>query len=257
VFKEIEFYIPQLAHLIVHLDQDSKTQSLERLAMVLCQNSVHAALQLTFLFSAALEDYQPENINGQTNAQCNPFFFKRCARLLQDIERAVIYGSQTLSAKEERVLKQRKMSNASFDPKMDPTQFQSELIDDKKLEIANRLSKSSSGDNYDGIGLNGTLLYKRTDRKSSFASKQWKARHFMVDQRVLFCFREPHSVCPLRTLSLASCHVEVIEHDPKYGETRFDIVNFSNNSKFQMRAENKAQREKWVAFLRRYAYAFL
>jgi hypothetical protein len=51
--------------------------------------------------------------------------------------------------------------------------------------------------------------------------------------------------------------VEVIEHDPKYGETRFDIVNFSNNSKFQMRAENKAQREKWVAFLRRYAYAFL
>jgi phosphatidylinositol 4-kinase len=248
VFKDIEFFMPQLAHLIIHLDQNSTTQSLERLAMVLCQNSVHTALQLSFLFSASLEDYQPETSAGQKNSECNPYYFKRCARLLQDVERAVIYGSQTLSNKEEKVLKRRMSANDQT--AKGPKQIEAELIEAKKIEVANTLSRTAQIENYDGL-LNGTLMYKRSDRKSIFATKPWKERHFMVDQRVLLCFREPHSVNPLRTIPLAPCHVDVIENDPKYGDTRFDIVNFSNGSKFQLMAKDKEQRDKWVTFLRR------
>ena len=248
VYKDIEFYLPQLAHLIIHLDQNSTTQSLERLAMVLCQNSVHTALQLSFLFSAALEDYQPETTAGQHNNECNPYYFKRCARLLQDVERAVIYGSQTLTNKEEKVLKRRMSANDTIGK--DSKQMETELIDAKKVEIANSLSRTAQIENYDGL-LNGTLKYKRTERKSTFASKPWKERHFMVDQRVLLCFREPHSVNPLRAIPLAPCQVEVIDNDPKYGDTRFDIVNYSNGSKFQLMAKDKEQRAKWVTFLKR------
>lgn len=240
--------MPQLAHLIIHLDQNSKAPSLERLAMVLCQNSVHTALQLSFLFSAALEDYQPEKITGQANPECNPYYFKRCARLLQDVERAVIYGSQSLSTKEERALK-RRISTTETAPK-DARQLESELIDAKKLEVANMLSRTTQLENYDGL-LNGSLMYKRTERKSMLAMKPWKQRFFMVDQRVLYCFREPHSVNPLRTVPLAACHVDVIDNDPKYGDRRFDIVNYSNGTKFQLMAENKEQRTKWVNFLRK------
>ena len=248
VFKDIEFYLPQLAHLIIHLDVDSKTQSLERFAMVLCQNSVHTALQLSFLFSAALEDYQPETIHGLKNPECNPFYFKRCARLLQDVERAVIYGSQNLSNKEEKVLKRR--MTAQLESGLDSKQIEAELIDAKRIEVANALSRNTQIENYDGL-INEPLMYKRVERKSIFSFKPWKQRHFQVDQRVLLCYREPHSVNPLRTIPLAACHVEVIEKDPKYGETRFDIINYSNNCRFQLMAKDKDQRDKWVTLLRR------
>ena len=219
--------------------------------MVLCQNSVHTALQMSFLFSASLEDYQPETIAGQKNKECNPYYFKRCARLLQDLERAVIYGSQTLSNKEEKVLiKQRRATNPQSMDNIDAKQLELELKDAKRIEIANSLSKSTSIENYDGL-LSGNLMYKRTDRKSAFATKPWKQRHFVVDQRVLLCFREPHSVNPLRTLPLAPCQVEVVEHDAKYGETRFDIVNYSNNCRFQLMAKDKEQRAQWVDFIKR------
>jgi hypothetical protein len=250
VFKDVEFYMPQLAHLIIHLDQNSKAPSLERLAMVLCQNSVHTALQLSFLFSAALEDYQPETTAGVANSECNPYYFKRCARLLQDVERAVIYGSSALSNKEEKVLKRRLSANESISNK-DSKQLETDLVDAKKLEVANMLSRTTQLENYDGL-LSGTLMYKRTDRKSMFSTKPWKQRHFMVDQRVLHCFREPHSVNPLRAIPLAPCHVDVIDNDPKYGDRRFDVVNYSNGVKYQLMAEDKEQRTKWVTFLRRY-----
>jgi len=97
-------------------------------------------------------------------------------------------------------------------------------------------------------------MYKRVERKSIFSFKPWKQRHFQVDQRVLLCYREPHSVNPLRTIPLAACHVEVIEKDPKYGETRFDIINYSNNCRFQLMAKDKDQRNKWVTLLRRFVH---
>jgi hypothetical protein len=208
---------------------------------------MHTALELSFLFGAALEDYQPETIHGQHNNNCNPFYFKRCARLLQDVERAVIYGSQNLSNKEEKVLKRRMTHDLSNG--LDSKQIEAELIDAKRIEVANALSRNTHIENYDGL-INEPLMYKRNERKSMFASKPWKQRHFQVDQRVLLCYREPHSVNPLRTIPLAACHVEVIENDPKYGDTRFDIINYSNNCRFQLMAKDKEQRTKWVTLLR-------
>jgi hypothetical protein len=70
------------------------------------------------------------------------------------------------------------------------------------------------------------LLFKRNTRKSSFHTKGWKERYFVVDNRVLLCFQEPHSVNPLRSIALQSCHIEAHPHDEKYGETRFDIINY-------------------------------
>lgn len=209
---------------------------------------MHIALQLSFLFSAALEDYQPENITGQHNNECNPFYFKRCARLLQDVERAVIYGSQTLSNNEEKVLKRRMTVDQKTS--VDSKKLEEELANAKRSEIANTLSRGLC-DNFDGL-INEPLMYKRNERKSMFATKPWKQRHFQVDQRVLLCYRDPYSVNPLRTIPLAPCHVEVIENDPKYGDTRFDIVNYSNGSRFQLMAKDRAQREKWVTLLRRF-----
>jgi phosphatidylinositol 4-kinase len=47
VFEEIEFYLPQLAHMIIHLEVDWPNKALERFALVACQHSLHVALQVS------------------------------------------------------------------------------------------------------------------------------------------------------------------------------------------------------------------
>lgn len=83
VFDEIEFYLPQLAHMIVHLEVDWPNQALEKFALVVCQSSLHVALQLNWILLAAMEDYQPEDADGYWNPNSNPVYYTRCARLLQ------------------------------------------------------------------------------------------------------------------------------------------------------------------------------
>jgi phosphatidylinositol 4-kinase B len=257
VFEDIEFYFPQLAHLIIHLDQNSRNESIELLAMVISQTSVHAALQFSFAFTAALEDYQPE-VNGSRNPHCNPFYFRRCARLLSDVERAVIYGGHEMTNREIDILKSR-LSTVLMNEKAemnlgDDDESSDDSVSDlshvKKTEIAHTLSKARAT-TFDGE-LNGNLFFKRTVRKSSMHSKSWKLRYFIVDQRVLLCYRQPFQVHPLRAISLQNCHVTVRETHPKYGDTCFDVEDTANNVKYQMRAETKELRQKWVDFLNKY-----
>ena len=59
-FDDIEFYLPQIAHLIVHLDDSEVCVALDRLVVILCQVSFHTALLLRFMFLASFEDYQGE-----------------------------------------------------------------------------------------------------------------------------------------------------------------------------------------------------
>lgn len=93
VFDELEFYLPQLGHMVIHLGGDDTTlYSLDRLAVILCQASLHVALKLTFILKAAMEDYREELPDGEKNPNGNAVLYMRCARLLYIVERSVIYG---------------------------------------------------------------------------------------------------------------------------------------------------------------------
>jgi len=85
VFEDLEFFLPQIAHWIVHMYHDSSNpmDELSRFALILSQTSMHTALQLSFLLQAYLEDYQPETSNGLRNANCDAVLFHRCAKILQ------------------------------------------------------------------------------------------------------------------------------------------------------------------------------
>lgn len=236
MFRSIEFYLPQLAHLIIHMDLSPRNQPLEMLAMVISQHSMHAALQLNFLFNAAMEDYQPEMTNGQKNEACNPFYFARCARLIQDIERAIIFGDHE-APPDASALNTPERSNAT------------RKTNDTKIGLIERaLRNESSHGSIDGI-LNGQLYYKRLERKSMFHTKTWKQLYFVVDQRVLLCYREPHAVHPKRAIPLQNCRVLVSPTSDKYGDTLFELVNESNSARYLLRAETSEARAKWVTFL--------
>ncbi len=189
---------------------------------------MHTALQLSFILTAAMEDNQPEFANGQKNPKCNLFLYSRCARLLQDVERAVIYGGV---AQQEDDLRE------------------TESVSRGKSRVANSLSKAKT-EKIDGI-MNGQMFYKRNSKKDMFHSKGWKQRYFVIDRRVLTCFREAHSVEPLRAIPLQNCSVVVREKSPKYGNTCFEVINESNNTRFQLRTETEALRTKWVDLILR------
>jgi phosphatidylinositol 4-kinase len=93
VLDGIEFYLPQLAHMIIHLEVEWDDAILERFALVIAQQSIHFALQLNWILQGALQDYQPENASdGSPNAKYNPLFYTRCLKLLKNVERCVVYG---------------------------------------------------------------------------------------------------------------------------------------------------------------------
>eukprot|EP01033_Poteriospumella_lacustris_P003043 gene3043-2228_t len=173
VFTEIEFYLPQIAHLVIHMEQNVHSPGLETLAMVICQTSMHCALQFSFMLIAAMEDYQPEIAKNKKNPTANAFYFARCARLLQDVERAVIYGSPNLTRADERIFKARATTGAET----------SDLRTFKRAELAHQLSVEMPH-SVDSV-LNGLLYFKRVERKSMLHSKTWHQRYFVVDQRVL------------------------------------------------------------------------
>eukprot|EP00985_Skeletonema_marinoi_P033679 scaffold41886_cov372-Skeletonema_marinoi.AAC.1 len=92
-YDGIEFYLPQIAHMIIHLEADWDEAILERFALVIAQQSQHFALQLTWILEGAIEDYQPETVEGKPNPGYNQLFYHRCITLLSNIERCVVYGS--------------------------------------------------------------------------------------------------------------------------------------------------------------------
>ena len=229
--------------MIIHLDAVSgskSTQALEYLAIALAQTSMHTALQLNFIILAAMEDYQPETTRGMPNPNANPDRYLRCARILQNIERAVVYGTVVLTGEEEHALASR--ANLTKDKI-------TELYDHERYERAKRLSPIVNSSQKLSSNKSGILMFKRLERKSSTSRKVWKRRYFTVHQRVLFCYKNDQSNVPLRSLPLADCIVEQAD-SAKYSYS-FSVICRSTGARFQLRAVDQTSFQEWMAFFQK------
>lgn len=79
--------------MIIHLEVDWPTAALEQFVLIVCQHSLHFALQLHFILVGAMEDYQLEGSDGRRSINGNPRYYRRCAKLLQNVHRCVVYGA--------------------------------------------------------------------------------------------------------------------------------------------------------------------
>ncbi|KAJ1455429.1 kinase-like domain-containing protein [Pelagophyceae sp. CCMP2097] len=86
-FDGVELYLPQLAHMLVHLDVDWPAGTLDRFALVVAQQSPHFALQLHWMLRAAMEDYAP----GENGRGGHELYYRRCAHLANDVESCVAH----------------------------------------------------------------------------------------------------------------------------------------------------------------------
>ena len=112
---ELEMYLPQLCHFTVTMGAKSSQgkgsaagpnetieAAFEKVLMSMAQVSMHAAFRIRFMIGASLEDYQPENPDGTNNANKDDYLFYRCARILQNLDRCVAYGTPLLVTQMEK-----------------------------------------------------------------------------------------------------------------------------------------------------------
>ena len=237
ILEDIEFYLPQIAHLIIHLDS-SHIQSLDYLAVCLCQNSTHTALQLYFIVSAAIEDYQLENDHGLRNPTSNLAQYFRCCHLLNCIMATVVFGSLAITANdEERLLAQ----------KSDLSQV---YVQQRQSRVENLVKESISfSDVKDNAKKAGELCFKRKYRKSALSSKSWKPRFIRVYDRVLYCFHDDSAETPLRAILLLGCQV-LLNTSPHHNFV-FTLVNTITGIELSFLAPNEAVYDDWVQFLQK------
>lgn len=243
VFDGIEFYLPQLAHMIIHLEASWDDATLERFALIISQHSLHVALQLNWILQGAIEDYQPETADGHANPAFNSLFYTRCVKLLSNIERCVVYGTPR-TQELQKMYETGQISKEEYeilelsDRKFNATQImESKAVqfDNGKMNVEEGLSNINFRGNY--------LLYKRRIRKSPVRRKQWKTRYFKVSDRMLQCYNlDPESGGQLvRAMPLEGAKVSPIQG--KYPHM-FEIKN--QNYVYTVRAGNAADKERWI-----------
>jgi hypothetical protein len=233
VFEELEFYLPQLGHMIIHLGgkDEAILHSLDRLCVILCQASLHVALKLTFILKASMEDYQEETCAGVKNPFGNAALFMRCARLLYIIEKVVIYGLP-LVQKEETL--DRSMSGF-----YEETGFR---------DFANKVLGSGSEDKSDEKILQGKLLYKRRARAFLLQRKVWKERWFKIEHRILYCFHDPEYKILRRSVNLKDCIVD--NTSGSNHKHYFEVRDCTSDIVFQLRASSDAEAASWIGTLK-------
>jgi hypothetical protein len=230
IFDEIEFYIPQIAHMIIHFG--GANRKLWKLMIMICQVSMHSALLLSFIFYAAMEDYQPEDAAGVENENKDVGLHTHCAHLLRSIEKVVLLGSPALGKLELSAHEKEKNLLEFEELEAESRIRDSELIID--------LEKQES----DVDVISGKLLYKRVEKKSVFVRKVWKPRYFKVENKVLNCYHDPSFQGLLRSTPLQDCRVLEV-HNPHHDHC-FEVHSPITFSVFKLRAACREEMLKWI-----------
>jgi Phosphatidylinositol 3- and 4-kinase/PH domain len=233
VFDGIEFYLPQLAHMIIHLEAEWDDAILERFALVIAQQSMHFALQLNWILQGAIEDYQPELPDGSANPDYHPVYYLRCIKLLKNMERCVVYRKPR-SAELQALYEKGKITKQEM----------------QQLEQADRTFQAlqtAGMDNDEGKeNFGGDLLYKRAVRTACYKPKPWKTRYFAIQENMLNCYNSQGGRL-VRSMPLEGAEVKTLSSTDHGYKNMFSVSNRS--FEFRMRAASKVDMTKWVKIL--------
>jgi len=240
-FRGIEFYLPQLTHMLVHFELDWNPEVLELFALLVAQQSIHSALELSWLLIGLMEDYQAEDHFERKNPDADPQLYVRCAMLLRKLELSVVFGSPQMRGL-EKLFREGKITRAELaEAEVADRRFQAMQIS-SALEEVHTSSKFS---------MDGQLEFKRGRKRSGFHRDQWIKRRFVIMHGVLFCLRISDNVIK-RSIPLQDCVVEIPESSPVSGkEFYFELREEAAGRKYMLVAESEGERTDWIAALRK------
>lgn len=232
---DVEYYLPQLCHMVIHMKVAWESQALERFIFAISQTNTHIALQLSFYLRAAIEDYQPALGNDSPNPSSDPELFYRCCRLSQNVERAVVFGTP---------LGAEKLTGSALE---DARRERANVI--LSANKANQLPHLIHDDNPAASVRQGYLLFKRNERKDLFHTKRWKERFFRIEQQTLFCLRTKESPYVIRAISLVGSTIVELGDQGKHPFT-FEVRNSTKTMCFKLRTADQKTYDHWIKGLR-------
>lgn len=232
VFDGIEFYLPQLAHMIIHLEVEWDDAILERFALVIAQQSVHFALQLNWILKGALEDYKPEYDDGTPNEKYSPMFYSRCLKLLKNVERCIVYGKPR-AADFQRLYEQGKITKDEL----------------KILELSDRhfnaLQITDANAHVEIGALDGTLLVKLPPTEKSKGTA-FVTRFCVLEKGVLNVYLPKRGCAGTfqleRAMSLARVVIQAVD------ECTVRVVKTHYN--FELKCSSPQEANLWTRRLR-------
>mmetsp|Transcript_6766 Transcript_6766/g.7772 ORF Transcript_6766/g.7772 Transcript_6766/m.7772 type:complete len:767 (-) Transcript_6766:527-2827(-) len=241
VFDGIEFYLPQLVHMMIHLDDSWKYPVIEQFLYMVAQQSIHLALQVHWLLAGYAREYRPEATVGRHNAQANDYLFKKVARITTNLEIVVTYGNPDITDLEKQY----------HDKKLSKEEF----IEQKKGN--NYLFASRLTENVDEKPIISQMLkhkIKYNDRNEIVGGK-WK--EFLVDFKDHMLFmsdptkKDPDTL--VRSINLKNATVTHLPVDKESKQKHEHLIEIKEEGKdnvsYMFRASNKTRRIKWMRLL--------
>ena len=189
--------MPQLAHMIIHLEVDWDDAVLERFALVIAQQSMHFALQLNWILQGAIEDYCPENVvDGSPNPNYSPLFYTRCLTLKKNVERVVVYGKPH-TQELQRLYEQGQITKEE----MKILELADRRFNALQITSLDAVEESQHVGSLDGMLLVGmpVIVPKEPDggeQKGKHATQkggnEWVSRFCVLEKTVLDCYMVPN-----------------------------------------------------------------
>jgi phosphatidylinositol 4-kinase len=236
--SEIEFLLPQFAHMLIHISNDvPEVEELEKFVLTVCQMSTHIALQFFWFVYAALEENTPKR-TGHVGAAT----YARCANLLLHLEQCVVYGAGAVPKRSGSV----------------------DLIMERCVEVAVQSSISRDGlaSKNGGVTMIGGYLHKRGGGTTTKWSRRgWTRRWVEVRDRMLLYYpteRDAKFARPRGSMLLSTAELLPTNwnpnshlHGPHGGKLKYYIAVRCRQSGLIMEfcAGDAATFSRWVTML--------
>ncbi|KAE9032619.1 hypothetical protein PR003_g10074 [Phytophthora rubi] len=234
MLDQVEFYLPQLAHMVVHLEQELPMEDMEQFVLLLSQSSVHFALQFFWMIYAALDENRPKRTGN------NPRTFARCARLLLALEQCFVYGSPAARQASELLTRQ----SISRD------EMEQILLADRRFFAVQQSSTDSGNGVEDVAPLTGGWLLKKGGGTRTMGRRNWTLRWCRLEKRILLVFSKPTDTQPRTAIPLHGAKVHVVENKrPFY----FEITHDFSDTKAKFAAKTADELSTWVAYIQKTA----
>jgi hypothetical protein len=98
--------------------------------------------------------------------------------------------------------------------------------------------------------MQGSLLYKRSQRAFALQRKSWKQRWFIVEHRVLHCFHDAEHKILRRSMHLQDCLIK--DKAESSHEHYFEVHNCVTGAVFKLRARSAEEATRWIETLKAY-----
>lgn len=266
---QVEFYLPQLAHMVVHLEKELPMEAMEQFVLLLSQTSVHFALQFFWIIFAALDENRPKR-GG------NPRTFARCAQLLLALEQCFVYGSPAAREASE-LLTRNSISRDEMDQivmadrRFFAAQSSLEICyeggctspsgADKGTggasSVGGAFSSGGAAGGSSGVGGlsagEGGWLFKKGGGTRKMGRRNWTLRWCRVENRILLVFTRPSDVNPRTAFPLVRAEIRVVEN--KKHPFYFELLHELSETRMQFAAQSQEELVAWIALLQRQAAA--